>query len=132
MFGNHDGLVQGNVPSLGIINAVAVGGVKVTGLPVGIDPVPLLTAVAGGNSAALATLLTAGPAKLVTPDKKRHMLNRTQTVTEYFNSTVGYPVAAAALARVALRFVAPHSLVKWRKRRASERASRRYGSIGPT
>src|SRR5437763_1934488 len=38
----------------------------------------------------------------------------------------------AALERVALRFVAPHSLVKWRKRRASERASRRYGSIGPT
>ena len=91
VFGNHDGLVQGNVPSLGIINAVAVGGVKVTGLPTGIDPVPLLTAVANGNSAALATLLTAGPAKVVTPDKKRHMLNRTETVTEYFNTT-GTPV----------------------------------------
>ena len=91
VFGNHDGLVQGNVPSLGIINAVAVGGVKVTGLPTGIDPVPLLTAVAAGNSAALATLLTAGPAKRVTADRNRHMLNRTQTVTEYFNTT-GTPV----------------------------------------
>jgi metallophosphoesterase (TIGR03767 family) len=91
VFGNHDGLVQGNVPSLGVINAVAVGAVKVTGLPTGIDPVPLLTAFAQGNSAALATLLTAGPAKIVTADKNRRMLNKTQIVQEHFN-TVGTPV----------------------------------------
>src|SRR5437763_1275244 len=36
---------------------------------------------------------------------------------------------AAALARVALRLVAPYTLVKWRKRRASERAARRYGRL---
>src|SRR5256714_708027 len=36
---------------------------------------------------------------------------------------------AAALARVAMRLVAPYTLVKWRKRRASERAARRYGRL---
>ncbi len=91
VFGNHDALVQGNVPSLGVINAVAVGALKVTGLPTGIDPVPLITAMAQGNTAALATLLTVGPAKVVTADKKRHMLNRTQIVQEHFN-TSGTPV----------------------------------------
>ena len=35
----------------------------------------------------------------------------------------------AALARVALRLVAPYSLTKWRKRRTSERASRLYGTL---
>src|SRR5437764_862843 len=35
----------------------------------------------------------------------------------------------AALARVALRLVAPYSVTKWRKRRTSERASRLYGTL---
>ncbi|MDT4915734.1 MAG: hypothetical protein QOH89_434 [Pseudonocardiales bacterium] len=91
VFGNHDGLVQGNVPSLGVLNAVAVGAVKVTGLPTGIDPVPLVTAMAQGNTAALATLLTVGPAKVVTADKNRHLLNKIQIMQEHFNTT-GTPV----------------------------------------
>jgi alpha-1,3-rhamnosyltransferase len=36
--------------------------------------------------------------------------------------------STAALARVLLRLAAPHSLTRWRKRRARERAARRYGS----
>jgi metallophosphoesterase (TIGR03767 family) len=90
-FGNHDGLVQGNVPSLGILSAIATGGLKVTGLPLGIDVEPLLKAFADGDANALATLLTLGPAKLVTPDPNRRMLSRKQTVAEHFN-TVGTPV----------------------------------------
>lgn len=35
--------------------------------------------------------------------------------------------SARALARVALRLVAPHSLVEWRRRRRRESAARRYG-----
>jgi metallophosphoesterase (TIGR03767 family) len=87
VFGNHDGLVQGNVPSLGVLSAIATGPLKVTGLPLGIDPVPLLTALAAGDSAALVTLLTLGPAKTVTADPKRRMLSRKQTVAEHFITT---------------------------------------------
>jgi alpha-1,3-rhamnosyltransferase len=38
----------------------------------------------------------------------------------------------AALARVALRLLAPHSLTRWRKRRTAARAARRYGNISPS
>lgn len=91
VFGNHDGLVQGNVPSLGILNAVALGYLKVTGLPTGIDVQALLAAVAAGNSAALATLMTAGPAKIVTRDANRRLLTRKQTIAQHF-VTSGTPV----------------------------------------
>jgi metallophosphoesterase (TIGR03767 family) len=91
VFGNHDGLVQGNAPSLGVLNAVAVGNLKVTGLPTGVDVQALLAAVAAGDSAALATLMTAGPVRLVTRDPKRRLLTKKQTVTEYFTTT-GTPV----------------------------------------
>ena len=91
VFGNHDGLVQGNVPSLGVLSAISTGNLKVTGLPLGIDPVPLLTALAAGDSTALVTLLTLGPAKVVTADKNRRLLSKAQTVAEHFNTT-GTPV----------------------------------------
>jgi metallophosphoesterase (TIGR03767 family) len=87
VFGNHDGLVQGTVPSLGVINAVAVGALKVTGLPLGLDAAALLARLAAGDAAALATLLTIGPAKLVTPDRNRRLLTLKQTVAEHFNTT---------------------------------------------
>jgi metallophosphoesterase (TIGR03767 family) len=91
VFGNHDGLVQGNAPSLGVLNAVAVGNLKVTGLPTGIDVQALLAAVAAGDSAALATLMTAGPARIVTRDPNRRLLTKKQMVSEYLNTT-GAPV----------------------------------------
>ncbi|MFN2561362.1 MAG: TIGR03767 family metallophosphoesterase [Jatrophihabitans sp.] len=91
VFGNHDGLVQGTVPSLGIIGAVATGALKVTGLPLGLDVSALLTRLAAGDAAALATLLTVGPAKLVTPDGNRRMIDRQQIVAEHFTTT-GSPV----------------------------------------
>jgi metallophosphoesterase (TIGR03767 family) len=91
VFGNHDGLVQGTVPSLGVLNAVAVGNLKVTGLPIGVDLQALLAGVAAGNSAALATLLTVGPAKIVTRDPKRRLLTKKQLIREHFITT-GTPV----------------------------------------
>jgi metallophosphoesterase (TIGR03767 family) len=91
VFGNHDGLVQGTVPSLGVIGAVATGALKVTGLPLGIDVAALLARLGAGDATALAALLTLGPAKLVTPDKNRRMLTQKQTVAEHFN-TSGTPV----------------------------------------
>jgi metallophosphoesterase (TIGR03767 family) len=87
VFGNHDGEVQGTVPTLGIIPAIAVGNQKVVGLPDGYDIPALLAAVAGGDAAALQVLLTAGPTKKVTADKKRKMLTRKEVVQEYFTTT---------------------------------------------
>jgi len=91
VFGNHDGLVQGTVPSLGVIGAVATGGLKVTGLPLGLDLQGLLARLGQGDPEALALLLTLGPVKLVTPDANRRMLTLQQTVAEYFTTT-GTPV----------------------------------------
>jgi metallophosphoesterase (TIGR03767 family) len=90
-FGNHDGLVQGNVPSLGLLNSIAVGNYKVFGLPTGIDETALIEAFVAGNPAALQTLLTIGPVKFVHADHNRRLLTLHQTVLEHFNTT-GTPV----------------------------------------
>ncbi len=91
VFGNHDGLVQGTVPSLGVLGLVATGALKVTGLPLGLDLTSLLARLRAGDTAALELLLTAGPAKLVTADHDRRLLTHAQTVAEHFNTT-GAPV----------------------------------------
>jgi metallophosphoesterase (TIGR03767 family) len=90
-FGNHDGLVQGNVPSDREFNLVATGPLKVTDFPPGIDPTTLVAAVLAGDTAALAALLTAGPVKLVKSDHNRRQLTHKQVVEEYFN-TITAPV----------------------------------------
>jgi metallophosphoesterase (TIGR03767 family) len=87
VFGNHDGLVEGTVPSLGLIGLVATGVVKVTGLPLGVDAAALLAKIAGGDPLALEVLLTTGPITLVTADHNRRMLTHKQMVQEYFNTT---------------------------------------------
>jgi len=48
---------------------------------------------------------------------------------KFLRRGLGGAPSPVALARVALRLVAPYSLVRWRKRRASERAARRYGKL---
>jgi metallophosphoesterase (TIGR03767 family) len=90
-FGNHDGLVQGTVPGDAAMNAIAVGAVKVTALPPGIDLFALLVRLQSGDWSALVDILTAGPAKPVTPDPKRRLLSRPQVVAEHFKTT-GTPV----------------------------------------
>jgi metallophosphoesterase (TIGR03767 family) len=91
VFGNHDGLVQGTVPSLGVIGAVATASLKVTGLPLGLDVEALLARLGAGDATALAILLTLGQALLVTADRNRRMLDLKQTVAEHFTTT-GTPV----------------------------------------
>lgn len=86
-FGNHDGLVQGNVPSDREFNLIATGALKVTGFPLGLDSSKLVAAVLSGDSAALLTLLTAGPAKLVKADRNRRQLVHKEVINEYFTTT---------------------------------------------
>ncbi|MDQ2796688.1 MAG: TIGR03767 family metallophosphoesterase, partial [Actinomycetota bacterium] len=91
VFGNHDGLVQGTVPALGLLGAIATSFLKVTGLPAGVDVAGLLAQLRAGDPTVLQTLLTLGPAKLVTPDNNRRLQTHMQTVAEHFNTT-GTPV----------------------------------------
>ncbi|PZS33409.1 MAG: TIGR03767 family metallophosphoesterase [Pseudonocardiales bacterium] len=91
VFGNHDGLVQGNAPLPELFSLISTGVLKVTGLPLGLDVTALLAQVAAGNTAALQLLMTAGPVKVVTADANRRCLMRSQTVAEHFNTT-GTPV----------------------------------------
>ncbi|WP_375485979.1 TIGR03767 family metallophosphoesterase [uncultured Jatrophihabitans sp.] len=91
VMGNHDGLVQGNIPSAGVIDLIATGAVKPVGLPTGVDPAALLAMLRSGDPAALKSLLTDAPVRLVTADPRRRMLSLEQMVREYFHTT-GTPV----------------------------------------
>jgi metallophosphoesterase (TIGR03767 family) len=86
VFGNHDGLVQGNVPSSALIAALATGPVKITDLPPGTNIIALAIGLLNGDPAALQTLFS-GPPRLVTADTNRRPLSRLETIAEYFNST---------------------------------------------
>jgi metallophosphoesterase (TIGR03767 family) len=88
-FGNHDGLVQGNIPSSAIIAAVATGNVKISNLPPGTDIIALAIGLLSGDPAALQTLFS-GPARLVTADAARRPLSRIETIAEHFR-TSGHP-----------------------------------------
>jgi len=88
-FGNHDGLVQGNLPSSAAIAALATGNVKISNLPPGTDIIKLAIGLLSGDPAALQTLFS-GPARLVTADPNRRPLSRTETIAEHFK-TSGHP-----------------------------------------
>ncbi|MEA2442048.1 MAG: hypothetical protein QOH76_3472 [Thermoleophilaceae bacterium] len=81
-YGNHDGLVQGNFPQSFKLSTVATGSVKVTSLPPGISPQDL----AAGDPSAVAGALS-GPARIVTADPDRRVIDRHTTVEEYFRTT---------------------------------------------
>jgi metallophosphoesterase (TIGR03767 family) len=91
VFGNHDGLVQGNAPMPSLFSVISTGALKVVGLPFGIDTVALLDQLGTGDTAILEMLMTLGPAKLVTADANRRCLTPAQVVAEHFNTT-GTPV----------------------------------------
>jgi metallophosphoesterase (TIGR03767 family) len=85
-FGNHDGLMQGNAPRDPILNAIAVGGLKVAGPPPGLDPCDSFEILRSDPAA-----LFAGPARAVTPDARRRVVRRGEYIKEYFK-TSGTPV----------------------------------------
>jgi metallophosphoesterase (TIGR03767 family) len=81
-YGNHDGLVQGNFPQSFQLGAASTGSAKVTSLPAGVSPQD----VAAGDPNAIAGAL-AGPARTVTADPDRRVIDRHTTVQEYFKTT---------------------------------------------
>ena len=93
-FGNHDGLVQGNLPDIPQASQLAVGRVKFIDLPASLttDPAAFLQwaqDLAQLKPDALQQLFS-GPYRLVTPDPDRRPLSRLETIQEHFN-TSGFP-----------------------------------------
>jgi len=86
VFGNHDGLVQGNVPANPTIASIATGPTKIIDLPPGTNPGELAAGLVSGDPAALATLF-GGPSRQVTADPNRRPLSRAETIAEYFKTT---------------------------------------------
>jgi metallophosphoesterase (TIGR03767 family) len=93
VFGNHDGLMQGNFPSTLPLDAIARGGLKVISPPAGLSQANVDKIVANRNLGPVLKqlLATVGLARAVTPDARRRILHRAQVIREYFN-TSGAPV----------------------------------------
>jgi metallophosphoesterase (TIGR03767 family) len=81
-FGNHDGLMQGNVARNPVFDAIAVGGSKPSGLPAGINPCDSFETFNDNPAAILGA-----PAHLVTADPKRKILSRAEYIDAMFDTT---------------------------------------------
>jgi len=96
-YGNHDGLVQGNVPRTPLLQSLAIGPLKLTSLPPSILAQPLsaqigfLLGLLREDPSAINLELSQGGRRFVTPDANRRIIDRATTVTEHFN-TSGTPV----------------------------------------
>ena len=86
VFGNHDGLIQGDFPINPLVRQIATGSRKVTGLATGINLGQLSTDLLTANPAAF-PLLNEGTARRVTADPDRRPLARAQIVREHFTTT---------------------------------------------
>ncbi|MEO6605086.1 MAG: TIGR03767 family metallophosphoesterase [Aeromicrobium sp.] len=91
VFGNHDGLVQGNFPNTLPLTVLATGPLKATALPPGVSEADVLTSLKTANAGVLTGALSLASARLVTADARRRVLTRQEVVAEHFNTT-GTPV----------------------------------------
>jgi metallophosphoesterase (TIGR03767 family) len=89
VFGNHDGLIQGNFPnSTTQLDLLSQGAVKVITVPPGVTQSDVLDAVAKQDVGLLLSSINLLPgARLVTPDPARKNLSRKQVIEEYFSTT---------------------------------------------
>ncbi|MDX6373039.1 MAG: hypothetical protein QOD98_2027 [Nocardioidaceae bacterium] len=89
VFGNHDGLIQGNVPSSPLVAQIATGSTKITDLPPGVNIGELAGQLVTNDPQGLQTLFS-GPSRQVSSDPNRRPLSRAETIAEYFR-TAGKP-----------------------------------------
>jgi metallophosphoesterase (TIGR03767 family) len=85
VYGNHDGLLQGNAPESAVFSAIAVGPAKVVDLPAGMSPGDFQTGIQKSDPTVLAALATA-PARVVTADPKRRFVSPAEWVDAHLNS----------------------------------------------
>jgi len=86
IFGNHDGLVQGNQNRNAAFDALATGCVKVKELPAGADTSP-----AGLRAALIAAAADPSLTTTVPQDPRRHLLLKREYIQQHFVTT-GAPV----------------------------------------
>jgi len=107
VYGNHDGLVQGNVPRNDLLQQIATSPLKLTSLPPSILAAPLaaqvqfIVGLLRLDPAAVALQLAEGGRRLVTPDAQRRIVDRGTTIAEHFNTSgrpVGHGFTSANLA----------------------------------
>ncbi len=91
VFGNHDGLVQGNFPLTLALGTLGTGPLKPTALPPGLSQADVLAALRTADPTLLLASSTLLGARLVSTDRDRRSLNRKQVVEEHFR-TAGTPV----------------------------------------
>jgi metallophosphoesterase (TIGR03767 family) len=88
VFGNHDGLVQGNFPHTLQLSTLAVSPLKVISPPAGISDADIQDALADLDPLSLIGDLVVSPyVRAVTPDPKRRSVTRKQVVEEHFTTT---------------------------------------------
>jgi metallophosphoesterase (TIGR03767 family) len=87
MYGNHDGLIQGNIPSdIPTINTVATGSKKVVALPADFSSQDLVDLAALKRST-IKRILSDGPTRTVTADPNRRIVGLSDVVSEHFTTT---------------------------------------------
>ena len=91
VFGNHDGLVQGNFPHTLPLSILATGPLKATALPPGLSQADVIASLATANAGTLLGAVSLTSATLVSADPQRRTLTRGQVVEEHFK-TSGSPV----------------------------------------
>ncbi|MFC5678320.1 TIGR03767 family metallophosphoesterase [Aeromicrobium endophyticum] len=91
VFGNHDGLVQGNFPQTLPLSILATGPLKATALPPGLSQSDVLSSLATADAGALLSAASLTSATIVSADPQRRTLTRGQVVEEHFKTT-GSPV----------------------------------------
>jgi len=91
VFGNHDGLVQGNFPRTIPLDAVARGSLKITGVPPGLSQADVIKAFNTQDASILLGSAALKSANHVHRDGQRRVLSRKQIVAEHFKTT-GTPV----------------------------------------
>ncbi|MFC5182978.1 TIGR03767 family metallophosphoesterase [Actinomadura harenae] len=91
-FGNHDGLMQGNLPPNPLLAALATGGTKIVAPADAAQADKLARILQSGNAgefARLAAQSNGGLFRQVTADPKRRVLSRAEVVREHFTTSSG-------------------------------------------
>ncbi|MBV8542436.1 MAG: TIGR03767 family metallophosphoesterase [Pseudonocardiales bacterium] len=89
-YGNHDALIQGNIPHLPETSEWTTGDEKVIAFPTGTAVLRLVENLWRADPVGV-RLLRQGLVRKVTPDARRRLVDRTETIREHF-TTRGRPV----------------------------------------
>ncbi|GGV40438.1 metallophosphoesterase [Actinomadura cremea] len=120
VFGNHDGLVQGNLPINPLVTALAVGGIKIGAPADDAQAERLARMITDANGRELVRLsrergASGGLFRPVTPDPDRRMLSRAEVVREHFSTSAplrGHGFTAANLREGTAHYAFDHGIVR--------------------